>query len=102
MNLVAQIRHNECPTPIVHCDLKPSNVLLDDNMIAHLSDFGLAKFLPTIASGSSQSETSSIGVRGTIGYTAPGNYTSIFIFRKFINIKYKSWDIDDVKKVLKT
>ncbi|XP_059627991.1 probable LRR receptor-like serine/threonine-protein kinase At3g47570 [Cornus florida] len=60
--------HNQCQTPIVHCDLKPSNVLLDTEMTGHVGDFGLARFLPEAIHSFS---TSSIGVRGTIGYTAP-------------------------------
>ncbi|KAL5719818.1 hypothetical protein ACHQM5_012555 [Ranunculus cassubicifolius] len=63
--------HNHCETPIAHCDLKPSNILLDDAMNAFVSDFGLAKFLAMTLSSSNGNETSSIAVRGTIGYIPP-------------------------------
>lgn len=64
--------HEHSETPIIHCDLKPSNVLLDNDMTAHVSDFGLARLLHT--NDVPQNQTSTVGVKGSIGYTAPGTY----------------------------
>ncbi|XP_023539713.1 putative receptor-like protein kinase At3g47110 [Cucurbita pepo subsp. pepo] len=64
--------HNHCETPIVHCDLKPSNVLLDDDMVAHVGDFGLARFMLEGSNDqSSFSQTMSLALKGSIGYIPP-------------------------------
>lgn len=61
--------HHQSQTPIVHCDLKPSNVLLDQDMNAHVSDFGLAKIL--FNDLNSLWKISSTGIKGSIGYIPP-------------------------------
>ncbi|MCI04361.1 kinase-like protein [Trifolium medium] len=62
--------HQECELLVLHCGLKPTNVLLDDDMVAHVSDFGIARLFSTIGD-TSHENTSTIGIKGTVGYTPP-------------------------------
>lgn len=76
--------HHHCEKPVVHCDLKPSNVLLDADMVAHVGDFGLARIIHKDAINYSQTPSSSLVVKGSIGYVPPGNNSLQILFSFFI------------------
>ncbi|XP_042475319.1 putative receptor protein kinase ZmPK1 [Macadamia integrifolia] len=58
--------HHECLEWIIHCDVKPENILLDRDFEPKIADFGLAKLSQRGSSGSEFSR-----IRGTKGYMAP-------------------------------
>ncbi|KAG2331640.1 hypothetical protein Bca52824_002820 [Brassica carinata] len=62
-----------CKTSIVHFDIKPQNVLLDDNFFPKVSDFGLAKLCEK-----KESALSLLDTRGTVGYIAPEMISRVY------------------------
>ncbi|XP_039172340.1 probable LRR receptor-like serine/threonine-protein kinase At3g47570 isoform X2 [Eucalyptus grandis] len=75
--------HKSCYSTIVHGDLKPSNVLLDNNMVARVGDFGLAKIISMVSAEATriqdQGSSTSTAVRGSIGYVSLGMNLSYFL-----------------------
>ncbi|KAJ0500310.1 putative protein kinase RLK-Pelle-LRR-XII-1 family [Helianthus annuus] len=60
-------QHESVVAPVVHCDLKPSNVLLDEDLTAKIGDFGLARMLID----KDQSFSSAHVLKGSMGYIPP-------------------------------
>ncbi|XP_021820314.1 rust resistance kinase Lr10-like, partial [Prunus avium] len=58
--------HQGCDMQILHFDIKPHNILLDENFTPKVSDFGLARLYPL-----DNSIVSLTAARGTMGYIAP-------------------------------
>ncbi|KAI4351072.1 hypothetical protein L6164_005457 [Bauhinia variegata] len=63
--------HNDSEEVIVHCDIKPNNIFLDADMVAHLGDFGLARLLVETKGNARRAQATSSIVKGTIGYIPP-------------------------------
>ncbi|KAK4362662.1 hypothetical protein RND71_017903 [Anisodus tanguticus] len=61
---MAAVLHHQCQTPVGHCDIKLSNVLLDEGLTAHL-------VIPGFSTEANPNQFSSLGGNGTIGYAAP-------------------------------
>ncbi|GLT55597.1 hypothetical protein SLA2020_287050 [Shorea laevis] len=72
--------HRGCEMQILHFDIKPHNILLDENFNPKVSDFGLAKLYPA-----NDSVVSLTAVRGTLGYMVPELF-----YKKIGGISYKA------------
>ncbi|CAL5051383.1 unnamed protein product [Urochloa decumbens] len=69
--------HNGSKDPIYHLDLKPANILLDENMVPKIGDFGLSRLFD-----STQTCTTK-GIIGTLGYMPPEYINRYQITAKF-------------------
>ncbi|XP_031104581.1 probable LRR receptor-like serine/threonine-protein kinase At3g47570 [Ipomoea triloba] len=63
--------HDDCKPMVIHCDLKPSNILLDKDLTAHVGDFGISRLYSYEIEDSIGNQTSTLGLQGSVGYIPP-------------------------------
>jgi LRR receptor-like serine/threonine-protein kinase FLS2 len=66
--------HHSQSEYVVHCNLKPTNIPLDENMVVHVGDLGIAKIL---VENKDATQTKTLG---TLGYIALGTRTYLYLF----------------------
>ncbi|KAL5205985.1 hypothetical protein ABZP36_034194 [Zizania latifolia] len=70
--------HHHSPVKVIHCDLKPSNVLINDDMTALVSDFGISRLVMSVGGVAAAADVGASTANmlcGSIGYIPPGNQT---------------------------
>ena len=82
--------HHDCIPHIIHRDIKTSNILLDADMEARVSDFGLAKLITP-----QQTHVTTM-VAGTLGYLPPGEsrkqFTAVYVHMPLVNELFSELD----------
>ena len=73
--------HKKSLEAILHCDMKPSNILLDFDLKPAIADFGLSRILKY---GEMSDRFSTTNIRGSIGYMGPGTQKIITLLLVFV------------------
>jgi len=78
--------HHECSPPVIHRDVKSSNILLDSEFKAKIADFGLAKMLANLGEPHTMS-----ALAGSFGYIPPGKRCQMATYNTFYIDNELSW-----------